>query len=85
MVPSAKTFADFLGDLDYVKSIIGIDHVGIGTDLNGMGVETVVPTHKEFALIPAGLLARGYADSDVAKIVGANFMRVFREVTENRG
>jgi len=87
MVPSTrgKTFDDFLGDLDYVKSIIGIDHVGIGTDLNGMGVETAVPTHKEFALIPAGLLARGYTESDVAKIVGGNFMRIFREVTENRG
>jgi microsomal dipeptidase-like Zn-dependent dipeptidase len=36
-------------------------------------------------LIPAGLLNRGYAESDVTKIVGGNFMRLFREVTENRG
>jgi len=50
-----------------------------------MGVSTVVPTHKEFALIPAGLLARGDTEGDVAKIVGGNFMRVFGEVTENRG
>ena len=87
MQPSARgqTFDDFLADIDYVKSVIGTDHVGIGTDLNGMGVETVVPTHKEFALIPAGLLARGHTESDVAKIVGGNFMRVFREVTENSG
>lgn len=87
MQPSArgKTFDDFLSDVDYVKSIIGIDHVGIGTDLNGMGAETVVPTHKEFALIPAGLLARGYSEGEVAKVVGGNFLRVFREVTENRG
>jgi membrane dipeptidase len=87
MVPLAagKTLDDFISDIDYVKWLIGIDHVGIGTDLNGMGAETVVPTHKEFALIPAGLLARGYSEADVAKIIGGNFMRVFRGVTETRG
>jgi membrane dipeptidase len=80
-----ETFDTFLKNIDHVKSVAGIDHVGIGTDLNGLGPNTVVPTHKEFALIPAGLLAGGYADGDVAKIIGGNFMRVFREVTENRG
>ena len=80
-----ETFDDFLRDIDYVKALVGVDHVGIGTDLNGTRTSTVIPTHKEFALIPAGLLARGYTASEVAKIVGGNFMRVFREVAENRG
>jgi membrane dipeptidase len=85
LAQKGETFDTFLKNIDHVKSVAGIDHVGIGTDLNGLGADTVVPTHKEFALIPAGLLARGYADGDVAKIIGGNFMRVFREVTENRG
>lgn len=80
-----KTFEDFLIDIDYMKTVVGIDHLGIGTDLNGVGGNTVVPTHKEFALIPAGLLARGYPEAEVAKIIGGNFMRVFREVTETKG
>jgi len=80
-----ETFDDFLRDIDYLKALVGVEHVGIGTDLNGTRTSTVIPTHKEFALIPAGLLARGYAASEVAKIVGGNFMRVFREVAENRG
>jgi membrane dipeptidase len=80
-----ETFDDFLKNIDHVKTIVGINHVGIGTDLNGLATNTVIPTHKEFALIPAGLLARGYSETDAAKIIGGNFMRVFREVTENKG
>jgi microsomal dipeptidase-like Zn-dependent dipeptidase len=40
-----------------------------------------IPTHREFALITAALLKRGYSDSIVANIIGGNFMRFFREVT----
>ena len=50
-----------------------------------LNASSVVPTHKEFALIPAGLLSLGYSEAEVAKIIGRNFMRLFREVTENRG
>jgi membrane dipeptidase len=59
--------------------------VGIGTDLFGIASQTAIPTHKEFALIPAALLSRGYRESDVEKIVGGNFMRVFREVARPTG
>jgi membrane dipeptidase len=80
-----QTFDDFLQDIDYVKALVGIEHIGIGTDLNGVRTWTKIRTHKEFALIPAGLLARGYSESDITKITGGNFMRIFRDVTENRG
>jgi membrane dipeptidase len=79
-----ETFDTFLKNIDHVISVAGVDHVGIGTDLNGLGVNTVIPTHKEFALIPAGLLARGYPEGDVAKLIGGNFMRVFLAVTQTR-
>ena len=73
-------FETYLRDIEYAKKLVGADHVGIGTDLLGIGKDTAMPTHKEFALIPAGLLRRGYPEGDVEKIVGGNFMRVFREV-----
>jgi hypothetical protein len=57
-------------------------HVGIGTDLFGLRDRTAVPTHTEFALIPAGLLNRGYDPTDIAKIVGGNFMRIFRQASD---
>jgi membrane dipeptidase len=79
-----ETFDDFMRDIDYVKALVGIEHIGIGTDLNGVRTRTKIRTHKEFALITAGLLARSYSESEVAKITGGNFMRIFRDVAENR-
>jgi membrane dipeptidase len=79
------TLESYLRAIDYVKNLVGADHVGIATDLFGLAGSSALPTHKDFALIPAGLLQRGYSQSDVAKIAGGNFMRVFREVTETRG
>jgi microsomal dipeptidase-like Zn-dependent dipeptidase len=66
-----------------VRKLIGDDHVGVATDLFGLNEHTAIPTHREFALIPAALLKRGYADGAVAKIVGENFMRLFRDVTSH--
>jgi membrane dipeptidase len=79
------TLETYLRAIDHVKNLVGADHVGIATDLFGLAGSSAVPTHKEFALIPPGLLQRGYSQSDVAKIAGGNFMRVFREITETRG
>lgn len=74
------TFENFLENIDYARQLAGDDHVGVGTDLFGLRGQTAIPTHKEFALIPAALLKRGYSDTAVAKIVGENFMRLFRDV-----
>ena len=85
MLRRRDTFQTYIRELDYVKNLVGADHVGIGTDLFGIASETAIPTHKEFALIPAALLSGGYRESDVEKIVGGNFMRVFREVARRTG
>jgi len=74
------TFESMINDIDYARKLVGADHVGIGTDLFGLDNHTAIPTHKEFALIPAALLKRGYNDGVVEKIIGGNFMRLFREV-----
>ena len=79
-----ETFDTFLKEIDYAKNLVGADHVGVGSDLFGLRESTSVPTHKEFALIPAGLLNHGYSENDVAKIVGGNFMRVFAEISASR-
>lgn len=79
------TLEHMLGDIDHACKLIGTDHVGIATDLFGLDGRTAIPTHKEFALIPAALLKRGYEDADVAKIVGGNFIRLFRQVVANAG
>jgi membrane dipeptidase len=60
--------------------VAGIDHVGIGSDFDGIpsvpeGMEDV----SKLPAIPAELKRRGYSDADVKKIMGENFMRVFAE------
>ncbi len=72
-----ETIEVFLQSIDYVRALVGIDHVGIGTDMTGMSIFTSVPTYREFAAVPAALLARGYAEGDLRRLLGGNVMRVF--------
>jgi membrane dipeptidase len=66
--------------IDHMVKVAGIDHVGIGSDFDGIpavpeGMEDV----SKLPAIPAELKRRGYSDADVKKIMGENFMRVFGE------
>ena len=72
-----ETIDVFLQSLDYVRALVGIEHVGIGTDMTGLSTFTSVPTYREFAAVPAALLARGYAEADLRRLLGGNLMRVF--------
>jgi membrane dipeptidase len=81
-VKVAATVADVADHIDHAVRIAGIDHVGIGSDFDGVsgppnGLDDV---SKMPALIEV-LLERGYAERDVKKILGENYLRVIREVT----
>ncbi|MBG0860509.1 MAG: dipeptidase [Bacteroidales bacterium] len=77
------TVADVVDHIDHVVQVIGIDHVGIGTDFDGGGGVDGCRTVAEMKNITIELLKRGYSKSDIAKIWGGNVMRVFREVEEH--
>src|ERR1051325_11494419 len=67
--------------IDHIAKVAGVDHVGIGSDFDGIpntpsGMEDV----GHLPAIRAELKRRGYSDADVRKIMGENFMRVFAEV-----
>ena len=72
--PSYRMIADHI---DHAVQIAGIDHVGLGSDFDGI---EVTPTGMEdISLMPVlldELSARGYTTSDIAKIAGENFFRV---------
>jgi membrane dipeptidase len=74
------TVADVVDHIDHVVQVIGIDHVGIGTDFDGGGGVDGCKTAAEMKNITIELLRRGYSKSDIGKIWGGNIMRVFREV-----
>lgn len=73
------TLAQVADHIDHVRRIAGIDHVGIGSDFDGIeagpiGLEDV----SKFPDLIAELLRRGYSDADVRKILGENLLRVMR-------
>lgn len=76
---SVETLLDVI---DYFVKLAGIDHVGIGSDFDGYSGQVIgLESCKDMINITRGLVYRGYTDEDIEKILGKNFMRVFREVT----
>jgi membrane dipeptidase len=81
-VKVAATVEDVADHIDYAVNIAGIDHVGIGSDFDGIsgppnGLEDV----SKMPALLAVLLKRGYTEHDLKKILGENYLRVIREVT----
>ncbi|MDX2411336.1 MAG: membrane dipeptidase, partial [Woeseiaceae bacterium] len=76
------TTADVLDHIDHVVALTSIDHVGLGSDFDGVG--DMLPTGlKDVSGYPnliEGLLERGYSETDIRKILGENLLRVWSEV-----
>ncbi len=72
--------SDVVDHIDHMVKVMGIDHVGIGTDFDGGGGVEGCRDASEMYRITMELLRRGYSDKDIRKIWGDNFLRVFREV-----
>src|SRR5690606_7038682 len=66
-----------LDHIDYVKNLVGIDYVGIGSDFDGVG-DSLPRDLKDVSYYPyliQGLLDRGYSETDINKILHGNLMR----------
>jgi len=73
------SLSDVADHVDYLRDKVGVDHVGIGSDFDGIrsgpvGLEDV----STYPALLAELLRRGYSDEDVGKIAGGNVLRVMR-------
>ncbi|MGE5421412.1 MAG: dipeptidase [Chloroflexota bacterium] len=79
------TVKDIADHIDHAVQVIGIDHVGIGTDFDGGGGVEGCRNASEMKNITVELLRRGYTRSDIEKIWGGNVMRVLRKVEEVSG
>jgi len=76
------TVKDLVDHIDHVVKLVGVDHVGIGTDFDGGGDIDGCSDVSELPNITAELVRRGYSEEEIRKIWGENFMRVFRAVIE---
>ncbi len=71
-----------LDQIDYGVKLVGVDHVGIGSDFDGVDGELPdgLRSVADYPNLVAGLQARGYAEDDIRKILGGNLLRVWRAV-----
>lgn len=84
-VPRGTT-ATLADHIDHVRRVAGIDHVGLGSDYDGV---TSLPVGMEdvsrYPHLTAELLRRGYSDDDVRKVLGGNLIRVMRQAEQVAG
>ena len=68
-----------LDQIDYAVKLVGIDHVGIGSDFDGVDGELPVELKSvaDYPNLVEGLQKRGYKDADIRKILGGNLLRVW--------
>jgi membrane dipeptidase len=77
-------FSALIDQIDHVAKVAGVDHVGLGSDFDGIsgqlpqGIDSVADLPR----ITAALMERGYSAEDCRKILGGNLLRVFREVEQ---
>jgi membrane dipeptidase len=77
------TVKDLVDHIDYVKSLVGVDYVGIGSDFDGGGGLRDCADVSQFPNITLELLRRGYTETEIQKIWGGNLLRVFRAVEKS--
>ena len=70
--------------IDHIAKVAGVDHVGLGTDFDGVAGQTPegIDSAADLPKITEALMARGYSAEDCRKILGGNLLRVFREVEQ---
>ena len=74
-------FDSLIAHFDHVIRVAGIDHVGIGTDFDGIPVPPEgIDSAADLPKVTAALMARGYTAEDMKKLLGGNLLRVFRDV-----
>ena len=78
------SFEETMAHFWHVIDLVGIDHVGIGSDYDGVG-DSLPEGLKDVSTYPAivaAFEARGFSETDIAKVLGGNAMRVWSQVVE---
>lgn len=73
------SLSDAIRHIDHIVDLIGIDHVGIGSDFDGDGELIGCRASNELINITMRLLKEGYTENDIAKIWGGNLLRVMNK------
>jgi len=73
--------SSLIDHIDHIAKVAGIDHVGLGSDFDGVSGATPqgIDSAADLPKITQALLDRGYSADDIRKILGGNLLRAFRE------
>ena len=73
--------SEMMDHIDYFRDLVGCNHIGLGSDYDGISAAPVeIDDTSKVPRITEALLARGYPEADIRKILGLNFLRVLRAV-----
>lgn len=80
------SFAVLMSHFDHIIRVAGVDHVGIGSDFDGVGglLPLGMDDVTSLPLIAQGLLDRGYSEADVKKVLGGNMLRVMERAIDRK-
>src|SRR5699024_2172603 len=70
---------DIIDHIDYAVDLIGIDHVGLGSDYDGAPMPEDLRNASDFPKIIEELAFRGYTKQEIEQIIGGNILRLFEE------
>lgn len=78
--PKKATVQGIVDQIAYVADLVGIDHVGIGTDFDGLpdGVWPVIRTANQLPRLTQAMLKRGFTPAEIRKVWGGNYQRVLK-------
>lgn len=76
---SEEGLNDLVNHIDHCVKVAGIDHVGVGIDLDGGGGGERYNASNDAINLTVALIEKGYSDSDIAKVWGENYLRVLSE------
>jgi membrane dipeptidase len=79
----SASLADFVEQILALVDAVGIEHVAIGTDMDG-NYKPVLTEYADFPVLAGALLLRGLREEEAAKILGGNFLRLFDEVIASK-
>ena len=81
--PEEATIDRLVEHVCYVAELVGVDHVAIGSDFDGLGrIQPVVPDISQLPLLTQSMLAHGLSEAEVAQIWGGNFLRLLQQTID---
>ena len=82
--PEAATIDRLVEHICYVAELVGVEHVAIGSDFDGLGTTpAVVPDVSQLPLLTQSMLAHGLSEAEVARVWGGNFARLLQQTIDS--